>query len=244
MSVNQVLVTTTFLLLAQRAFGQPADVDSSFVNTATSTLQQRYFAERKSESLLYVGSDYADYESIADEHPFLLTDDWIFGDVHYNGNVYRNVPLQFDVHSQKLLTEHPATGQRIELIREHVSAFTLNGHRFISIGDDALRNKIPRGFYELLVDGDVKLLTRHAKTFQESTVTGKLEVRVEENQKYFLQKNDTFVQVKNKSSVMSALAEKKSALAAEAKRRRIKVSRDKQQAMIELVTIYNSLPRP
>lgn len=241
MSLKQALVTTTFLLLTHVTLAQ-RDADSSFVNTATASLQQQYYADRKSESLLYVGSDYAEYESIGDEHPFLLTDDWIFGDVQYNGNMYRNVPLQLDLHSQKLLTEHPASGQKIELIREHVSAFTLDGHRFISIGDYASQNNIPRGYYEVLVDGEVRLLTRHAKTFQESTANGKLEVRVEESQKYFLEKNGTFVQVKSKSSLMTALAEKKSALSAEAKRRRMKFSRNKQQAMIELVTLYNSLP--
>ena len=244
MILHRCLLLTPFLLVMQNVCAQKGVSDSLYVAAAKANLKKHYYEERKSESLLYIGSDYADYEAVLDEHPFFLNDDWIFGDVQYNGIVYKNVPLQYDIHSQKLITEHAATGRRIELIQQKVAWFNLERHHFVFLSDLQTKGKIPQEYYELLVDGNTKLFASHSKTFQESTVTGKLEVRVEETKRYLVYKNAAFIPVKGKSTLMDALADKKASLGSEMRRRKISFNRDKHQAMIETVRIYNRLAQP
>ncbi|HEY0651774.1 MAG TPA: hypothetical protein VGD65_01560 [Chryseosolibacter sp.] len=240
MHIPRAVGFITFLLLTQQAFAQVADRDTSYITTATAELRNRYYAERKSESLLYTGSDYAEYEAIANEHPFFLTDDWIYGEVRYSDNTYTNIPLQFDIYRQKLITEHPASGRKLELIPEHVSWFTIANHQFVRLNE----SNVPQGYYELLADGKARLLAKHSKAFQESTVTGKLEVRTEENTKYFIYSNAALLPVRSKATLLDALADRKTELAQEIRSKRINFRHDRQQAMIQTVKVYNSLPKP
>lgn len=237
MSIHRVLTLTAFLLLTQNVFSQIQDGDSAYVAVAKSNLQKRYYEQRKSELLLFRGSDYAEYEAILDEHPYFLSDDWIFGSIRYNENVYENVPLQYDIHSDKLVTELPATGRKIELVRQNVSWFTLEGHHFIFLSN----SKIPPGYSELLVDGPAQLLATYHKSFQESTVTGKLQVRVEEIKRYFIHQNGGLLPVKGKSTLLAAFPDQRSALQQEIKRKRLNFSRAREKSLVESVRIYNTL---
>jgi hypothetical protein len=93
----------------------------------------------------------------------------------------------------------------------------------------------------VLANGNVRLFARRSKALQESTVTGKLEARFEESVDYFVQKDYTFFPVKGKSSVVKVLSDKKNLLVPEIKRNRIKFSKDKQNALIKTVELYNAI---
>lgn len=237
MLTQRVLTLTAFLLLAKNAYTQSIKDDSTYLVAAKANIQKQYYESRRSELLLFQGSDYAEYEAIQNEHPFFLSDDWIIGSLRYNKNVYSNIPLQFDIHSDKLITEHPGNAKKIVLVPQHVSWFTINGHHFVYL-DDA---NIPAGYYEVLVDGKTKLLANYHKAFQESTTTGRLEVRVEEIKRYFIYKNGELLAVKGKSTLLGALDEERSALQQEIKRKRLNFNRTKEKALIESVTFYNNL---
>jgi hypothetical protein len=237
MFVQRALTLTAFLLLTQNVLAQRSVVDTSYVATAKSNLQKKYSEERKSELLLIRGTDYAEYEAILDEHPFFLSDDWMFGTICYNENVYAQVPLQYDIHSDKLVTENPATGRKIELVKQNVSWFILEGHRFIFLEG----SNVPSGYYELLVNGSAQLLANYHKAFQESTATGKLQVRVEEIKRYYIFKNGLLSPVKGKSTLLAALSDQRSVIQQEIKRRKLNFNKNKEQALAESVSIYNSL---
>jgi hypothetical protein len=214
--------------------------DLPSVAAAKQHLIGEYNKSTRGESLLYVGSDYAEYESISGEHPYFKEDDWMTGAINYNGTRYNNVPLQYDLSSQKLITEHITSGKKIQLVAEHVSWFSVDGHYFEYINRVNTKD-VTSGFYEVLANGSVKLLARRGKALQESTVTGKLEARFEESVNYFILKDDVFYPVRGKKSILNALKDKRSMLVAEVKRNRVKFGKDKQQALIKTVELYNEM---
>jgi hypothetical protein len=243
MSKFCLLLISPFLVVTFFARSQGKLSDSETANLAASNLRSQFYEKMRAESFLSIGSDYSEYEPISDEHPFFLTDDWIQGSIRYNGITYENVPLQFDIRSQKLLTEHFSTGKKIQLVPEHVSWFKVDGHHFVFLNDAVTSGKISSGFYELLVEGKAQLWAAYSKAFQESTVTGKLTVRVDEASKYFIQKDNMFVSVSGKGSTLAALEDKKAILLQELKKNKVNFGRNKPAGLIQAVRLYNSIPQ-
>jgi hypothetical protein len=235
------LLLTVVLIVPYCLAEAQARADSLIVAHAETNLRKLYYDNKKGESLLYVGSDYAEYESLLNEHPFFLDNDWQTGTVHYNGNYYINVPLQYDIRSQKLLTEHATSGRHMQLVTEHVRNFSLGQRYFDNLSESDTRGLVSPGFYEVLAEGKTRLLARRGKALQESTVTGQLEVRFEESVKYYVSKDNQFYQVKGKSSILKVFADHKRLLASKLKQQRVKFDTDKEGALIQTVLIYNSI---
>jgi hypothetical protein len=227
---------TFLLLLSVSSFSQNFAADTATVARAIANLRGQFYQTKGIESFISIGSDYADYEAIEDEHPFFLDNDWVTGTVKYNDILYFNVPLQYDIRSQKLLTELAASGKKIELVKQHISWFKIGNHHFFF-----LNTQSALGYYELLEDGNAKLWAAHSKTFQESTVTGKLTVRTEETTKYFIGTNDSLIPVKGKSTILTALEDKREPLRQALKKNKVNFNRNKPAGLIEAVRLYNSI---
>ena len=95
----------------------------------------RFFYERTMEGSghLYNGSEYKEYQPMSDEHPYFLMDDWVLGEVTYEGETFSNVPLLFDIQRGKLIVLNYSNGNKLQLVNALVDAFTLEGHRFINL---------------------------------------------------------------------------------------------------------------
>ena len=223
-------------LMVLASYAQPM-ADTSAVVTAVKSLRAKYYEQKLSESFLAIGSDYLEYNPSGDEHPYFSENDWMMGSVKYNGIVYENVPLLYDIRLQKVLTEHPASGKKIELVKENVSWFKVASHHL-----GYLPQYDTKEFYELLADGSAKLWASHTKTFQESTVTGKVTVRTEEHTKYYIENNGRLFPVKGKPSVLEAFDDKREILQQELKRNRINFNRNKPNGLMEAVRLYNAIP--
>lgn len=227
---------TFLLVLSPECFSQDFRTDTATVARAINNLKDQFYQAKRSESFISIGSDYSDYEPIEDEQPFFLEDDWIIGTVKYNGLVYENIPLQYDIRLQKLVTEHVATGRKIELIQNHVSWFEIKDRHFafLNVAGSA-------GYYELLQDGiAAKLWAAHKKSFHETTVTGTLKVRTDEEMRYFVEKGNLLVQVKGKSTILNALQDKKESLKQALRVNRVNFN-NKREGLIEAVRLYNSI---
>ena len=78
--------------------------------------QSLFEKDIKEQSRLYNGTEYRDYLSQDDEHPYYGVDDWSFGDVVYDDELYHHVPVFYDLSRDRLITEHAMSGSKIELI--------------------------------------------------------------------------------------------------------------------------------
>ena len=103
------------------------------------------------ETELYRGGQYAEYTFlIAKGHPYFDIDSMIIGTVSYNGILYENVPLKYDIVKDALLTDDPYDYYKISLISEQISRFTIGQHVFIRLTDSINRTAPRVGFYEQL----------------------------------------------------------------------------------------------
>jgi hypothetical protein len=174
--------------------------DTAFVSASIAEAKIIYSARVLGESLLYNGSDYGEYIPLKDEHPFYLSDDWIYGSVTYDGQYYDNIMLQYDIASDQLVIESHMYGTQIQLIKSRVHSFTLEDRKFVNIDSSSMK-----GFYEVLYDGETKVLAKRIKRLQERVSSSEITREFEEKNKYYMLVNGEYVVVRNKKSVLKVL---------------------------------------
>ncbi|EAR03015.1 hypothetical protein FB2170_06990 [Maribacter sp. HTCC2170] len=107
-----------------------------------------------------------EFRVLGDRHKFFLSSDFLLGTVNYNGQSYFDYKMKYDVHGDNLLLRHGGVNgtQAIQLIKERVTKFEIEGHRFINL-DVNYKMKTPvSGFLEVLFEGNnFSFLKKHKK---------------------------------------------------------------------------------
>jgi hypothetical protein len=144
---------------APPAFSQSAPADSTLLQQSVQQVYARYRTAMHLHSHLYNGSEYVDYDHYIDGHQYFGSDEWEDGTIHYDGTLYRQVPLLYDVRYDQVITENLAGPLRIRLVAEKVRYFTLLGHTFVRIvADSTTQGGVRTGFYDQLYDDRVQVL--------------------------------------------------------------------------------------
>jgi hypothetical protein len=115
---------------------------------------------------LYEGIFYKEaYRTINENTQFFLSPGFHSGTVVYNSQVYVELRLKYNVYADQLLVkvQDRLGGNTLQLFREKVSEFTIDGHLFTRIPEGNAASVVP-GFYEISVQTpSFRLLTRHSK---------------------------------------------------------------------------------
>lgn len=115
---------------------------------------------------LYDGVIYREkYRTINEKTKFFKSPDFLPGSVSYNGQEYFGLKLKYDVFEDELLLklEDRLGGTTLELFKEQVAAFTIDGHQFINIQTLTKEGAIS-GFYEVSRKSSYfTLFTKHLK---------------------------------------------------------------------------------
>ena len=193
------------LIVSLTGFAQTKS-DTLFVAKAQQATIAVYERALLHDSKLFNGSEYKEYQSPTDEHPYLF-EDWRIGSVVYHGELFEQVPLLFDLSTGSLVTE--TSGQAtIKLVSEHVSNFRIDQRLF-----EAIRNApIANGFYEVVHDSVTKVLVGRTRSLQQKNTVSGIERRFDERVQIYLVRSGQYWSVKTKKSVLQVLQDKKSLL--------------------------------
>lgn len=119
----------------------------------------------KTNSGVFNGTEYFErFKGINERHQFFKTSSFSNGSIVFNGQLYFNIPLKYDVFDEKLLIKDPNTlnAPVIELDKNKISAFTINSHKFIHIFHNE-KSEVS-GFFEILLEKEMlSLYKRHLK---------------------------------------------------------------------------------
>lgn len=225
------------MMLQVAAFSCYAQMtDTAFVSASIAEARRIYTARVQGESLLFNGSDYGEYTPLKDEHPFYLSDDWIYGSVLYDGQFYDSIMLQYDIASDQLVIESHMYGTQIQLIKSKVHSFTLEDRKFVNLDSSSMN-----GFYEVLYNGETKVLAKHIKRLQERVSSAEITREFEEKNKYYLLVNGEYVLVKNKKSALKALRSHKKELQQKYQALSVNVKKQPERQIVILAELNDSI---
>lgn len=215
--------------------------DSADEQQAYVTAVQVYHHYLTPENGLYNGGEYADYTaSLTHGQPYFGIKENQPGWVLYNGMRYDSLMLWYDLVTDAVVTWDPDHVLRFQLINDRLQAFNLSGHLFIRFQKDSL-DGIRTGFYEVLATGRVNLYKKSSKNLQTYATQDGLQKDIFSDSSFYIARNGRFLPVNKKSSVLAALADKKTAVRAFIRKNHLSIRREKEYALLSVVTYYNGL---
>ena len=215
--------------------------DTSFRQKAISNLIGFYREAVGRQAGLYNAPEFDPYIiPFSKGHPYFQSNALANGTVTYEGIVYPDVPLLYDLVRDELVLLRHDDVRRLNLIKERVECFSIHGHSFVQLFSDTTMKSAPTpGFYDLLFDGAVDLLARRTKNLQQYTEGLSLENKVFAKDHYYVVKDKTYYNVRNKKTLLAVLKDKKSAIQQYIRTNKIQFRHNFEKAAVAIVAYYD-----
>ncbi len=149
----------------------------------------KFVADAGELSNLYRGTAPIEYRFSYTGTYYAYTENYEKGNVLYNGRIYKDVLLNLNAHTDELQVKIPSSQLILVLNKDFVQSFTIGVHNYINVGRKVEENKqdfsnkniniiesvegssvdniIPGGYYEIIHDGNLKLLKKTKKIYSE-----------------------------------------------------------------------------
>jgi hypothetical protein len=218
--------------------------DTLSTHAAFNKVTDNFYKSIGQQSHLYNGREYDYYPSNIKGNAYLMdVNVWSPGSVDYDGYLYKNVNMLYDINKDELVILLYNKVTKISLLTERIKSFDLLGHHFIYIQNNPLsNNSVNTGFYDQLYAGNIKLLVKRSKSIQNSSSSQTIETYFSPSTDYYLYKNGGYYKVNSKGSFMDVLKDKKKELQQFIKSNNISINKkDREQAMVKLAEYYDHL---
>lgn len=192
------------------------------------------------QSRLYRGLGFEFYDVLSKSNPY-FKDSLAFtnGDVNYDGAVYKNIPLLYDLYKQLLITYLYDGTSKISLFNDYVTEFDVRGHHFINYKPDSVNKKMDAGFYDEIYSGKHQLLVRREKSRQEESLT--LKTIFPSSTDYYIKMGDKYIAVNSKGKLLDVLKDKKKELKKYISSANLDFSENKESAILKAVAYYDQI---
>lgn len=191
---------------------------------------------------LYNGQRYHIYDSRSKDHQFFQSEDWQTGSVYYDGQLYQNLPMLYDIFKGFVIVRHPERSGLVQLQSERVRDFSILSNRFIKIEKDEAKGiDIPTSFYQILYDGKTQVLARRVKERQEQIENNRVNVYFHEKNFFYIKKDGAYHIIRSKKAALSLFKDQKAALRKALRENKIKYRKARELALIQMATQYDKL---
>ena len=186
------------------------------------------------EPLLYNGPEYTSYYHGYKGHPFLISDSLHTGSVLYDGILYKNVRMGYNIADGIVYLRDAQQGFNMQLLNEKVSWFIIEGRRFVNL---PAQQNLAAGYYELLFYGHVKAYASHSKKLQ-MAVNSDEPLHFEQYTSYYLERANKIYPISNLASVTAALRDKADEVKKFAKKNKLKMKRRPAISITRIADFY------
>lgn len=238
---NALILVFFSLIISFSVVGQPIAKDTSF-RVSFNNAASLYFETIGDNLPLYNGSEYIDYDTRINGHQYFGEGDYENGLINYDGLQYNGVPLIYDIVREKVIILRHNNYAKLELDNYKITEFCFLGHHFINIrenGDKTL--EIKPGFYDLLYDGEVKVLAKRVKSIFEKISSTQVNAEFQKNEKYYIQKDNRYYQIKSKGAALKVYKDRKKEVSKFLRTNGIKFKENKELAIIKMSEYYDSI---
>jgi hypothetical protein len=228
------------ITIVNHSFGQTSKNDSLQYSAAIDNSISSFYKSIGTQSHLYTGFDNEPYDPYIKNNPYFRdTLQFIKGTVNYDGNVYHQVPLLYDIYKDIVISLLLDTISRYDLVTERVHYFDFSNHHFVRISSDSTNLKT--GFYDEIYNKKLRVIVRREKNIQTTTNNQHLERFFDKSTSYFLKKGNMYYPVNTEGALMDILKDKKKELKQYLKANRIKFRKGPENALTLLAAHYDHL---
>lgn len=241
MAKNFVFLLVLFPIMLM---GQTLQREPDFLEAAVENAENLYQVQFPQSVILHTGPEYVYYDIGIKGHPYFFDEDFTTGSVVMKGQYFSGIPLLYDTYKDKLVLEHYNAFdyfEWLEIVPEKVDSFTVHGFRFFRVKDNReFSGQLDVGFYNLLHNGTVKVISKRNKTYYEEIKDRVVAKEFLQKDKFYIVKDGKVIQVRNKGSVMRAFKDKRKELKAAMRKEYIKFKPGFEAALIRVSQIYDN----
>ena len=225
--------TFLFSSKAQQAFA-----DTAFHETAVNNAINQYHRSRGEQSALYNGVQHIGYSPLIEGHAYYESQEWKKGWINYNGVVYTNVLLKYDLLKDEVVIQYFDGFHAVSLLSEYVKQFYLPGHTFVRIERDSI-SKLPSGFYEKLNAGAISTFIKKTKNIKEDIESRQIKRSFIDVDFYYALKNGIYYPINNQRSMLNLVGNKQKEIKKYLRKNKIKFRKTPELAIVKIAEYYN-----
>lgn len=195
------------------------------------------------ESGLYNGPLYIDYlQTISEGNPFLDNNlQMVLGSVFYDGVLYENEPMMYDIYKKKLIVNSPAANIRFTLVNERIGYFIINGRHFRNIKADSI-HKIPSNFYEVLFSGArITSYQLHQKTPKDDLSGRFYKIKLLDKNRFFIEKGGAIKEINRKKDVLNILNDERQEVSQFIRKEKLRFRKNIKNDLATITRFYEGL---
>lgn len=202
--------------------------DTTASRLAISNTLDVYYRFMGAQSRLLNGKEHIGYLPLIGQ-PYFQTDTVQTGSIMYEEAWYRDIPLQYDLIRDEVITRNLNDGA-IALYNGKIKEFYLLGHHFINTSN---------GYFDLLCSGKMNLEVKRIKTIQETIESLQVMRNVQYSEHFYIEMDGVRHSISNLHSLFSFMKDKKKEINRDLEKKKIKYRQNHERALIEAVTYYN-----
>lgn len=200
-----------------------------------------YYESLGEQSPLYSGREYIHYAPfIKVGHPYFKTTDFAKARIRFEGLLFDDAMLLYDIHKDKLILLHFNNVFRIDLPVEKIPEFWIFDHHFIRLYPDSAM-EIEEGFYDKLYEGKLTFFVKRRKLIREERTGTDIIKAIEEKDLFYIKKGEVFYPVRSLSGLLNVLSDKQNQVRQHLKKNGIKFRKGREAAILAAVREYDRL---
>jgi len=233
-------LTLLFFALAVTKILAQGAVDSTGYATNTQGAIDIYSSGIGEQSEIYNGEIYNIRPVATKGSPYFLDAAFtVPGMIRYNGTLYKNVPLLYDIFANQMVA-----AQRnvfFVLRADKLSDAYFSGHHFINLVNQT--GKLSPGYYDELYEGRSQVLVKRAREVKRLAATQTVEVSYFNSDVIYIRKAGAYFEVDGKGSVLSLFKDKKKELNQFLKDKGVRYGDNREASIVLLANYYDQLTK-
>lgn len=227
-----------------QTFAGSNGIDTAISVSNDSLAIQQYHRFLSHERALYNGVEYVPYSTKQyNAHPFYQTEEFQKGSIFYDGVLYKDIPLQYDIIKTALIIFDPYQKFKLQLHNEKIDWFTIDTTTFVHLYiDPNNKTSIPTGFYHTRYNGKTSLIKKESKTIQEDPGINLVSHLVETPVYYIIKDNKHYL-VAGKTSMLNVLKDKKNEIRQFIRQNNLDFSEQLESSLVTVVAYYNTITK-
>jgi len=232
------------IFLSCHVFAQDSLPDSLFYQKAISNTRSQFMKNIGANSYLYTGVAYERYWNRVKGHPFFMTDQFQNGKLYYNGTLYQDVPLLYDMLRDEVVSKTFSKNTNLVLVSGKIRYFTIGNHSFVRVVQDSSNNTfVNTGFYEKLYQGNASVLVKREYKIERSLKADEDTSKFTEYDHYYIEKEGTFHAIVNENDLQSLFKDQKTEIRKFLNRRDMRFKKDLAKTIVQMVVFYTGLKK-
>jgi hypothetical protein len=229
-------LTMHLICISPETYAQQAP-DSVLYKESLANIHQVYLKQIGDNAQIYHGREFIRNGQKANGFPFFESDNILVGSVFYQGMIYLNKNVYYNIVSDELITNNYLNNAFIVLAPEKIDSFVILQHVFVPLISDKSNHLEKDGYYDQLYAGEPGLYAKREKRLVVGS--GSEETKYIQHDDYFIKLKNVFYAVDGKSELLDILKDQEDVLKKYIRTNKLNFKKDLESSLV-LTTIYYS----